>query len=387
MWKEKILLVDDEPRILSSYKRQLRKFYKIDTAESGPDGLKLIEERDEPYAVVVADMRMPIMDGVEFLLQVKTASPLSVRMMLTGNADQETAIKAVNEGSIFRFMNKPIPEGQLVANLAAGIRQHRLLNAEKEILEKTLHGCIKLLTEILSLAETTVFERASRIREDIKSIATSLKMASSWEMEAAAMLAPIGFVILPPELKEKVLQGLPLTGEEAKMVTEIPDIGYRLLSNIPRLEQVADMVQMSRKSLSELSPDGAELDIGSVEFQAHMLSAMIDLVEAEALGKPLVEVFDSMREMEGKYDVRFLNAAEEQLSQRKRSGTVRVLALDVKAKEILIGDILKSDVVTQDNRRLLAAGTQITPTFLERVQRYNRLVGIQEPVQILRRAG
>lgn len=102
----RILFVDDDPNILKGFQRNLRKHYDISVADSGQTGLELIAN-SEPFAVIVADMQMPRMNGVEFLAQTRKISPDSVRIMLTGNADQQTAIAAINRGDIYRFVNKP----------------------------------------------------------------------------------------------------------------------------------------------------------------------------------------------------------------------------------------------------------------------------------------
>src|SRR5271165_2133310 len=109
---KKILFVDDEPNVLAAFERQLRKEFAVETALGPWAGLKALQNRQD-YAVVVADMRMPEMNGVEFLAKVKHSAPDVVRMMLTGNADQTTATEAVNHGSIFRFLNKPCPPEKL----------------------------------------------------------------------------------------------------------------------------------------------------------------------------------------------------------------------------------------------------------------------------------
>jgi DNA-binding NtrC family response regulator len=101
-----ILFVDDDPEVLAGFRRSLRKEFKIDTAEGGAPALALMRGRS-PYAVVVVDMRMPAMNGVEFLMELEKTAPDTIRMMLTGNADQKTARDAVNQGHIFRFLTKP----------------------------------------------------------------------------------------------------------------------------------------------------------------------------------------------------------------------------------------------------------------------------------------
>jgi len=129
--KPRILLVDDEPNILFSYGRGLRRDWDLVTAASGEEGLQAIKEKG-PFAVIVADFNMPRMNGITFLAQALELAPESVRMMLTGEGDFHIATRAVNEGSIFRFMTKPCPLENLDKALNAGYQQYRLLQIEKE---------------------------------------------------------------------------------------------------------------------------------------------------------------------------------------------------------------------------------------------------------------
>jgi DNA-binding NtrC family response regulator len=132
---EKILFVDDDSNLLASYQRQLRGQYTVDTSSDGQLGLETIS-RQGPYTIVISDYRMPGMDGVHFLSRVRELSPDSVRMLLTGYADLQTAIEAVNKGNIFRLLTKPCPPDTLTCALAAGVDQYRLMIAERERAEK-----------------------------------------------------------------------------------------------------------------------------------------------------------------------------------------------------------------------------------------------------------
>jgi len=118
--KDKVLIVDDDAMILAGLKRHLRNQFRIETALSGEEGLKRVEENG-PYAVIVSDFSMPGMNGIEFLCRVKETDPDSVRMMLTGSADMSTAIQAVNEGSIFQFHPKPCPADTLGKAIQSGV--------------------------------------------------------------------------------------------------------------------------------------------------------------------------------------------------------------------------------------------------------------------------
>ena len=157
----RILFVDDDPNILSAYKRNLRHRFSIDTAPNGDAGLDLVNEK-RPYAVVVADMQMPGMNGIEFLKRVVEKTPDTVRLMLTGNADQKTASDAVNHGHVFSFLSKPCPSQSLEVALDNALRQYNLIRAEKELLEETLNGAVKVLTDILAVVDPQAFSHAQR---------------------------------------------------------------------------------------------------------------------------------------------------------------------------------------------------------------------------------
>jgi signal transduction histidine kinase len=132
---EKILWVDDDENLLASYRRQLRNKFPVMTAAGGEQGLRIIGA-EGPFAVIVSDFRMPGMDGVQFLSKAREAAPDSVRMLLTGYADLQTAIDAVNQGNIFRLLTKPCAPDVLLAALTAGITQYRLIISERERAEK-----------------------------------------------------------------------------------------------------------------------------------------------------------------------------------------------------------------------------------------------------------
>jgi len=132
---EKILFVDDEPTVLEGYQRLLRREFAVNTAVGGYQGLAAIQANG-PYAVVISDMRMPQMNGVEFLVQVRQKAPDSVRMLLTGHADLYAAIDAVNRGNIFRFLTKPCNKEALVDAIQGGLAQYRAAGALHELARK-----------------------------------------------------------------------------------------------------------------------------------------------------------------------------------------------------------------------------------------------------------
>lgn len=137
---EQVLCVDDEPAVLAGFERTLGRRCALHTAESGAAGLERIAT-DGPYAVVVSDMRMPEMDGIQFLSEVHRVSPDSVLVMLTGHGDGQTASAAINEGRIFRFLVKPCDPTRLAQAIDAALEHHRFIIAEKKLMEGLLGGC------------------------------------------------------------------------------------------------------------------------------------------------------------------------------------------------------------------------------------------------------
>jgi FixJ family two-component response regulator len=135
MAADRILFVDDEKGVLDGYERLLRKDFYVSVASSGQEGLAAIAEHG-PFGVVISDMRMPGMNGAEFLCQVKQIAPDTIRMLLTGYTDLSAAIDAVNEGNIFRFLTKPSSKETLVDAINIGLKQYHVATAEREIIKR-----------------------------------------------------------------------------------------------------------------------------------------------------------------------------------------------------------------------------------------------------------
>ena len=150
----RILCVDDEPNVLSGYQRILRKTADVQIASSAAEALRIIAEH-QPM-VVFADRHMPGMDGIELLHRIGESYPDLIRVMVTGANDQETAIAAINHGHIFRFLAKPVQSELLISTVEDAARQWRLVNAERELLERTLNGGVQVLVDILGLVDSSV---------------------------------------------------------------------------------------------------------------------------------------------------------------------------------------------------------------------------------------
>lgn len=132
--ENRILLLDDEPNILAALKRVLMdEPYEILDADSGEKGLEVLHEK--PCKVVISDERMPGMGGAEFLSRVKDFYPETVRILLTGYASIDAAMKAVNDGEIYRFFMKPWDDTDLRMAIRSAIEKYDLQKENERLLE------------------------------------------------------------------------------------------------------------------------------------------------------------------------------------------------------------------------------------------------------------
>lgn len=377
---EQVLLVDDEPNVLQALKRQLRGEFSVQTAESGVEAIELLEHKG-PFAVVVSDMQMPRMNGVELLAAAAQLSPDTVRVMLTGNADQQTAAAAVNTGSIFRFVNKPCPGNELAKTIAAACEHHRLLVSEKTLIQKTLTGSIKVLTDILALANPTAFGCTARLRPIVRLLSRGAHAEPLWECELAAMLCHVGCVAIPEDTLARAFTGKPLSISDQAAFNDHPRLGARLIRNISRLEGVATAVELQHalfapkvetaESVSQ--PTGIEIPIA-----ARILRIALDYDTLRQSGLAHNRAIERMTQRTGWYDPELLEilATSDQLEPKRTLASLRI-------RDLREGMILADHVFAEDGSILVGKGQTVTETLLLRLASCARSRGIREPVQAL----
>lgn len=381
MTSSRILFIDDDPRVLAAFQRTLRGKFSVSVAPGGGEALALMDA-EGPYAVLVADMQMPGMNGVEFLRRAQEKSPDSIRLMLTGNADQGTAAEAVNQGRVFSFLTKPCPTEKLEQALQNAVRQYRLVRAEKELLEQTLNGSVKLLTDILSIGDPRAFGHAQLLRDEIRIVAEWFHAPHAWELELGAMLSRIGDVTIPPDVLARQRSGSPLTGAERDMITRAPDHGAALLRNIPRLQGVAEIVRYQRKNFDGSgfpsdSVAGEEIPIG-----ARILRVLSDLLESETRHGSRFRAFEELRETSGRYDPKVLEAVAACFDIYLDARPADAQAQCVAFPDLMVGHLLAEDVKTKDDTLLVTTGTVISPPLLQKLRNFAEISGIREPLRV-----
>ncbi len=130
----RVLLVDDEDDILISLKRNLVKHFQIETANSGIEAIRLLNTSPQ-FACIVSDFNMPKMNGIEFFAEAKKIIPNTLRIMLTGHADLNVAMEAINQDFIYKFLVKPTFPDILIKHLKDAVEYYRLQTMEKEMID------------------------------------------------------------------------------------------------------------------------------------------------------------------------------------------------------------------------------------------------------------
>lgn len=368
---KRVLFVDDDSRVLQAFERQLHKQFEIRTAVGPELGLQAISASG-PFAVVVSDLRMPGMNGIEFLTRVRQLAPDAVRVMLTGDADLSAAMSAVNEGKIFQFLTKPCPSDMLGRTLESAMEQHRLITAERELLESTVRGSIGVMSEILGLVNPQAFSRSQRIRRYVQHMAEKLNLKSQWQYELAAMLSQIGCVTVPPSILDKVYLQQPLTPAEEEIFASQGRVGHNLLVKIPRLESVALMVAQQRQPWNNRQEANESVRIG-----AHLLKVASDFDEQMMRGGSVDAVVANMRGNRD-YNPEFLEALQQVQVEEAKSEIRWVTLAQLKPRMII-----SAGVYSKTGLILLAKGQEVTDSAIARLNSFASLFGVLEPISVI----
>ena len=279
----KVLFVDDDDNILASVHRHFHKRYKLDVASGGPQALRAMEEHG-PYAVVVADMAMPGMNGIEFLQQAMALAPDTVRIMFTGHPGPLTLLEAINSGQVFRFVTKPCPPEELSRVVDAGLQQYRMLTAERELLESTLTGSLEAMTGMLELLDPVTYSAARTLADRAARVARAMGAGEAWAIRLAALFSPLWSA--PP----------PATESER---TAARDRAVDILLPIPRLEPVARLIDDLGKPF-----DGRD----DPPLRSRILKALLDFAVVDGRVKSGEVALEELRLKGLRYDPQVLAA-------------------------------------------------------------------------------
>ncbi|MEM7619500.1 MAG: HD domain-containing phosphohydrolase [Pseudomonadota bacterium] len=381
----KVLLVDDEENILNGLKRRFHRQFNIDIAKSAADGLSMLEH-DASYAVVISDQNMPGMNGTVFLKKVLEDYPYTARIMLTGLSDQKTTLTSVNECQVFRYLKKPCSLDTLSQAIEDGIAHYKTLVSERDLLQRTIAGSVKLLVDMLAVSNPENFNHINQLRKLASYLSRDNKTVNAWELDMTIMLSPIGRMALPSELRARQKQGGELSHIEHNLLASAPKVAHDLLLNIPRMKSIANAIFYQDKTF-----DGAGYPVNTVKgydipLNARILFLLKRLTHISGAEIPTPENFQELEKDIHLYDPKLFEYARNRFAKVYQSEQNQTEELKVMIDGLRPGDVLVEDLKTENGKLALAAQNELTDTTLKSMitfHEYNKLV---EPVCVLRSA-
>ena len=369
--KPRLLCVDDEPFILDGLKLNLRKAFDISTESDPVEAIKRVQA-GEKFDVVISDMRMPKADGAEVLAAVKDAQPKAIRVLLTGHADIDAAMRAVNEGKIARYVTKPVEAGHLQEILLGLLEKSKQDNVTTDVLQRTVGGIVRTLADILAMLNPAAFGNAIRLRRPVRVLADAMGLEDAWEFEIAALLSKLGCVALPKELLERKDSGIEISAAENRRYREHPEVAAKLMAQIPRFEGVTAII---KRQTQALTPELFELSFKELPrpLQGAVLiqTAQHFLGESEPKPNPQPLDFDPPIHPDVLAHIDKLLAIEERRSRKQ-----------CQVDDLSTGMRLEAEVETTQGVVIARAGQELTYPMLERIRRFADSPGLSLPIDV-----
>lgn len=367
--KRRVLCVDDEAAVLVGLQRNLGLHFDVHTAESAQQAREILEA-SPPFATVVSDMRMPVVDGVTFLREVGERWPETIRILLTGQADIPSAVSAVNEGGVFRFLTKPCPSDLLVQAVSEGVRQHDLIEAERVLLDQTLRGTIDVMTEAISLLVPRSAQPLFRMRRLAQRLSRDLHVTQVWNIDIACVLSYVATLTLPPELLLQLALGNYGEIEARSASSRANVLAQRLAARIPRLEPVRDLLRKAGSiNRGQLVPH----DEGSVWILRVCMNygkCLTADLTPEAAYVSILSRSDAWPSAVQALVTRYLHVL--------RTGTKR----SVTFYELVPGMTLVEPVYTDGRILLVPTDTEVTEPLIEQLRNFVTSGRLEEPMWI-----
>jgi hypothetical protein len=231
---------------------------------------------------------------------------------------------------------------------------------------------VKALSDLAHLTSPTLTERSGALRSMVVHMTAQLRLPDPWQYELAAMLCLIGCITLPSDAFEHAYVGDNASPDELQMYRAHPDVGFQLLSRIPRLGNVAEMIRLQQNETSNWANNDA------AERGSHMLKTAQELDRRTLRGIPFPTACDQLRSAPEKYPRALLDSLKEYSPSRVHFEVKRL-----PAPQLLPGMILEDDVVTEDGSlTVISKGTTLTVTLVERVRNFARTRGVRDPIQV-----
>ena len=415
--KHNILFVDDEEGVLSALKRVFRKEdYEINTCTGPEEALALVEK--QTIDLIISDHNMPGMTGTEFFEKAREIQPDTIRILLTGFADVNIAMKAINSGRIYKFILKPWNDQDLRVTVKQALKQYLLvtenirlnnliraqnqvlkkLNAdlENKVQERTVEikekneellslthklesnflNAIRVFTGMVGLRNSEMGNHSKRVSELARFIANEMRRdeKEAKDVETAAILHDIGKIGIPDRVFAKGVRNL--TREEEESLKQHPMLGYSVVSSFEGLSRVALFIRHHHEKYDgtgypeELT--GRDIPLGSrIIAVADRYDILINTNRFGANIPPAKAMDYLSRHASTEFDPEVVQSFI--IAREKGEADVKEeIEIEVTIKDLRPGMVISHDMRTVSRRLLLPGNSKITEENLRRIRKYQQ---------------
>ncbi|MCV0429017.1 MAG: response regulator, partial [Roseibium sp.] len=241
-----IVVVDPDENVQTGFQRLFGEHYRLVCFSASEEALAFLKQNNG-VAIIFSCFNLPGRGGAAFLRAAEMIVPQAARVMLTRETSAEAIKQTLNEGHAFMFLEKPCQSSELSSALETAMAHHRQLAKNRALLERTLAGSVKLLIDMLGLFHPEAFRRTGTVRKQALKLARQLGLKSTWELEMAVMLSPLGEALLPKQILARYRAARSLTEQERDVLDRAPAQTRDLLKNIPQLEKVSEHLYLSAR--------------------------------------------------------------------------------------------------------------------------------------------
>jgi response regulator RpfG family c-di-GMP phosphodiesterase len=417
---QRILFVDDEPNILSSLKRLFTdEPYEIFTAGSGKEALHMLAQNGN-VAVIVSDQRMPEMNGAEFLEKARALVPDAERIVLTGYADIQAAVDAINKGGAYRYIAKPWNDAELIAVIREAASRQALVQENKRLaqivhqqnaelkqwstqleydvqrqtieiskkneelnkfndrLKKNFHDFTAAFAGLIELRDAKSLSHSRTVSEVAAQTARDLGLPSE-EIDAistAALLHDIGKIGIPDVLLIKSYEGM--TREEQREYQLHPVRGQAAIDSIEDLRQIGTIIRGHHEAFNGTGyPDGLKSE--KIPLGARII-AVADFFDRTFALQQAVNAVDLIwarikQDIGVKFDPAVCLIIEKPIRNIYGRKTAKndMVELELSIPDLTEGMLLSRDVRSGTGLLLLSKGTNLAAQNLQALKRHHQL--------------
>ena len=372
--KQRILIVDDTPSNIRVLNDILKGQYHVSVATNGLTALEISNSEHCPDLILL-DIMMPDMDGYEVCKELK-ASKMTSKIpiiFVTAMGKTEDESRGFELGCV-DYITKPISPSIVLARIETHLELKNAKNRVDQLLSKTLLGSIKMMSDIVSMMNPLAFSQSSRLKKYASPIGQNLRLPGIWRLEIAVTLSQIGTILIPNHILTKVRNGKLLTVGEQQLLNTHPSIAKELISNIPSLETVAQIIEKQRDN----PPDTNFKTWNFVVICSQILKLIYDYDKLIMSGRSQADSFSILHQQKENYSKELLNILATTENAKPEN-----ISMMLNLKDLREGMVLLEDVICDSDVVLVGKYTEISENILYLLLKNARQREIREPMKVM----